>query len=140
MINDQQEEEEEEEEVHTVAHSEKPRLVHVSKLDWTNFSDEQLESIDANVILAADVIYDLTVIEGLVDITRRLIFNSKQKEDVIVYFAITKRNEKTFEFFKEECLRNGMITEDVTATSSHVPIFPYEGRGNVRMYKLSKSY
>jgi predicted nicotinamide N-methyase len=130
----QNEDDDEDEEEQCTSHMNRARLVHVGQLDWTKFSDEQLEAIDANVILAADVIYDRSVIEGLVDVTSRLIFNRNQQ--VVVYFAITKRNADTFEYFKQECLQKRIITEDVTETSKSLSIFPYTGRDQVRMYKL----
>lgn len=135
---DDDDDEEGENENRLVPHRNQPRLVHVSMLDWTNFSDEQLHAIDADVILAADLVYDISVIEDLVKITSRLIFNHKKRKttQIAVYFAITQRNENTFHFFKEQCAQKGIDTEDVTSPLPQ--LFPcYEARDNLRMYKLT---
>jgi predicted nicotinamide N-methyase len=124
-----------EEESDTLLNGNKNRLVHVCHLDWTKFTNEQLESMDPNIILAADVIYDISVIEGLVNLTSKCI----SRKGVIAYFAITKRNEKTFEYFKEQCTQKGIETIDITDPNIG-QFFPYEGRENVQMFQLSLSH
>ena len=119
-------------------HRNEARLVHVAMLDWTKFSDEQLQTMDADIILAADVVYDISVIEALTNVTSRLIFHNRKRKpsDVAVYFAVTKRNENTFAFFKEQCAKRDIFTEEIT--DPELPqLFPYEGRDTIHMFKLS---
>ena len=58
------------------------------------------------------------------------------KENVIVYFAITKRNEKTFEFFKNECIKHKIECKDITDNVKTVSLFKYS-KENVRLYNLT---
>ncbi|RXN02535.1 lysine N-methyltransferase EEF2KMT-like protein [Labeo rohita] len=65
----------------------------VEELDWENVSDEQLQRIQANTIIAADVVYDPDIIACLVRLLSRLLNYKVQEKHPDVYIAST--NDKT---------------------------------------------
>uniref|UniRef100_A0A8C2HU75 Eukaryotic elongation factor 2 lysine methyltransferase n=1 Tax=Cyprinus carpio TaxID=7962 RepID=A0A8C2HU75_CYPCA len=83
----------------------------VEELDWENVSDEQLERIQANTIIAADVVYDPDVIACLVRLLSRLLNCKVQEEHPDVYIASTVRNPKTYDCFKKELGRFHIIND-----------------------------
>ena len=91
--------------------------VFISRLDWTNFNEQQLASLNVDVIIAADVIYDVTVVEGLVHVLSVVMENNPSAK---CYIVVTKRNEKTYALFETECKKRGITSEDITR--DHAPL------------------
>lgn len=102
-------------------------------LDWSNFSEKDVETYDIDMILAADVIYDITVIDMLVNVVS-LCFKRKT---IQCYFVATKRNEKTMDFFEDQCKKHGLVLERVTDQFQIAPIFDYE-RQNISIVQVKQ--
>ena len=75
-------------------------------LEWSEFCHDHLvsedrcsrkEFVDADVLIAADVTYDVSVIEFLVNVIHSFLVTNPLKKEVI--FAITRRNMETFKIF-----------------------------------------
>ncbi|KAI2666334.1 Protein-lysine N-methyltransferase EEF2KMT [Labeo rohita] len=81
----------------------------VEELDWENVSDEQLQRIQANTIIAADVVYDPDIIACLVRLLSRLLNYKVQEKHPDVYIASTVRNPQTYDCFKKELGRFHII-------------------------------
>lgn len=65
--------------------------------DVAVFTDTLKAFSQAHVLIAADVVYDVSVIDHLVNVVRCFLRDSGKSNQVI--FAITKRNKATFELF-----------------------------------------
>jgi predicted nicotinamide N-methyase len=104
---------------------------HVCMLDWSTFTEKDVDTYDIDMILAADVIYDVTVIEMLVNVVD-LCF---KKRDILCYFVATKRNEKTMDFFRENCEKRGLFLKIVTNEFSVQEVFDYE-RQNISIVQI----
>ena len=65
----------------------------------------------ANVLLAADVVYDVDCIPDLVSTVSKFLSQSKVAEDdeKIAIFATTFRNKSTFNLFEEELEKNNVL-------------------------------
>lgn len=62
--------------------------------------------LEADILFAADVIYDITAIDDLIKVVRCFLNESPTSKQAI--FSSTKRHEATFEFFLETIRRHGM--------------------------------
>lgn len=105
----------------------------VEQLDWQTVSDEQLQRIHADTIIAADVVYDPDIISCLVKLLARL-SNCKVQESPDVYIASTVRNPQTYDCFKTELEKAGLkhdIIKDVVTQ-----VFPYNRISTIEMIKI----
>lgn len=115
-------------------HGNPDRSVSVEELDWENVSDEQLQRIGADVVIAADVVYDPDIISCLVRLLAKLL-NCKIKErPPEVYIASTIRNPKTYECFRDDLEKAGLKHLVVTHPVTH--IFPYTRVSAIEMLKI----
>lgn len=85
-------------------------------LEWKSFADPNYKvHVETNsheqtkhpfwkaqVLIAADVIYDVNVIDSLVTVVKRFLTESSHVKEAI--FAVTRRNHKTFSLFLEHLM------------------------------------
>ncbi|KAJ7992020.1 hypothetical protein DPEC_G00274250 [Dallia pectoralis] len=93
--------------------------VSVEDLDWESVTEEQLRVMGANMVIAADVVYDPEVIGCLVKLLSKILrcsANSSSTSDV--YISSTIRNPDTYNSFKQHLANAGIqheiIDEPVT--------------------------
>ncbi|KAK7167625.1 hypothetical protein R3I94_001881 [Phoxinus phoxinus] len=108
--------------------------VNVEELHWENVSEEQLQRIQANTIIAADVVYDPDIIACLVKLLSRLLNCKVQENHPDVYIASTVRNPQTYDCFKEELERAGL--RHVIMKDSVAQVFPYNRASTIEMIKI----
>ncbi|XP_052409013.1 protein-lysine N-methyltransferase EEF2KMT [Carassius gibelio] len=106
----------------------------VEELDWENVSDEQLQRIQADTIIAADVVYDPDIIAGLVRLLSRLLNGKVHEEHPDVYIASTVRNPQTYDCFKKELEMAGL--RHVVMKDSVAHVFPYNRASSIEMIKI----
>ncbi|UJR15261.1 hypothetical protein I4U23_002216 [Adineta vaga] len=73
------------------------KQITIQELDWNHYSTETINSDTYDMVLAADVVYDPSVIENLVKTIRILLQNNKAS---CAYIANAIRNESTYEQFR----------------------------------------
>ncbi|XP_051744040.1 protein-lysine N-methyltransferase EEF2KMT isoform X1 [Ctenopharyngodon idella] len=108
--------------------------VSVEELDWENVSVEQLQRIQANTIIAADVVYDPDVIACLVKLLSRLLNCKVQENHPDVYIVSAVRNPQTYDCFKKELERAGL--RHVIMKDSVTQVFPYNRTSTIEMIKI----
>ncbi len=121
--------------------------IDVDFLDWCQVAEannesspllQRLASID--VILAADVIYDVTVVPQLVTTVRKFMESGPSPKSKVAYFATTYRNEKTFQVFTKE-LEKASIHSTLIHLSPDYHIFPAfyiaSDRDQVKLHKFT---
>ncbi|XP_043091238.1 protein-lysine N-methyltransferase EEF2KMT [Puntigrus tetrazona] len=106
----------------------------VEDLDWENVSDEQLQRIQADTIVAADVVYDPDVIACLVSLLSRILNGRAQEKHPVVYIASTVRNPQTYDCFKKELEIAGL--RHVVVKDTVPQVFPYNRASAIEMIKI----
>ncbi|XP_051988106.1 protein-lysine N-methyltransferase EEF2KMT [Xyrauchen texanus] len=106
----------------------------VEELVWENVPEEQLQRIQANTIIAADVVYDPEIIAGLVRLLTRLLTCNFQESHPDVYIASTIRNLQTYDCFKKELEKAGL--QHVVIKDSVSQVFPYNRESTIEMIKI----
>nr|XP_046270286.1 protein-lysine N-methyltransferase EEF2KMT isoform X3 [Scatophagus argus] len=72
--------------------------VSVEELDWTAATEEQLSEIGADVVIAADVVFDPDIAGSLVKLLSKIL--NRSSPDVLV--CSTVRNQETYGGFKQQ--------------------------------------
>lgn len=99
-------------------------------LEWSEFVDCKrkeetsfcnVEFNTADILIAADVTYDVSVIESLVAVIQSFLLNDPDNKEVI--FAITKRNLNTFDLFLEQ-LKRYQVTSNWIASGEECERLP----------------
>ena len=124
-------------------------------LDWEQFADEgtpvdlslkygAVRISDADVLLAADVVYDWKAIPDLVRTTRRLLLqpNAVATSARKAIFATTYRNKETFDFFECELQKGGISCdyvpkEEMDSLDRIFPCYFIQAREEVRICTMS---
>ncbi|KAG7223199.1 hypothetical protein INR49_015807 [Caranx melampygus] len=76
-----------------------PPTVRVEELDWTQVTEEQLQQIGADTVIAADVVYDPDIVGSLVKLLSKILRCSSAPE---VLICSTIRNPETYSGFKQQ--------------------------------------
>jgi predicted nicotinamide N-methyase len=112
-------------------HGADPAGVQQGYLEWGAFGDpEYVPSNDdekmsqqafegADVLIAADVIYDVKVIDSLVQVIHKFLANNHANKEAIL--AVTKRNMKTFQLFLNSINKQGFVCECLVRDCSTLP-------------------
>jgi predicted nicotinamide N-methyase len=77
----------------------------VAQLDWLDFREEELLCYRPDAIIAADVLYDPSLVDGCIKVISVLL---KHNPACQVYIASTIRNEKTFGHFLSRAHEMGL--------------------------------
>eukprot|EP01063_Lacrimia_lanifica_P001076 TRINITY_DN10508_c0_g1_i1.p1 TRINITY_DN10508_c0_g1~~TRINITY_DN10508_c0_g1_i1.p1 ORF type:complete len:330 (+),score=95.91 TRINITY_DN10508_c0_g1_i1:104-1093(+) len=124
---------------HNIAICDLPHPVDVDILDWVSVQKqdpaalEQIAAYDATCLLAADVVYDVEVVPALSDTFKAFLTLCPSLEHIV--FAVTHRNEKTFQLLLGELLRNGLALQHVEDAPESTA-FIYD-RSLIKMYSLA---
>ncbi|XP_048860502.1 protein-lysine N-methyltransferase EEF2KMT [Brienomyrus brachyistius] len=109
-----------------------PRVA-VEELDWTAVTDERLQELHADTVIAADVVYDPHIISSLVKLLLRLL-RCRVRVPPDIYIASTVRNPDTYDRFKNQLGGAGIRHEVVAGPSSQ--LFPYSRTSQIELIKL----
>eukprot|EP00698_Gefionella_okellyi_P011965 TRINITY_DN3194_c0_g1_i2.p1 TRINITY_DN3194_c0_g1~~TRINITY_DN3194_c0_g1_i2.p1 ORF type:complete len:277 (+),score=45.51 TRINITY_DN3194_c0_g1_i2:211-1041(+) len=82
----------------------------VEQLDWEHCDDAVLGSLCADIIVAADCVYDLDLTVALVRVLDRLL---RMRSGAVAYVASTLRNPPTYEAFRRLLNECGLVVTDV---------------------------
>uniref|UniRef100_UPI0037E74668 protein-lysine N-methyltransferase EEF2KMT isoform X2 n=1 Tax=Semicossyphus pulcher TaxID=241346 RepID=UPI0037E74668 len=104
--------------------------VSVEELDWTVVTEEQIQQIRPDTIIAADVVYDPDLVESLVKLLSKILRCSSPE----VLICSTIRNQETYSGFKQQLERAGISCRVITEPVSHV--FPHNRASSVEMIQL----
>ncbi|XP_035510573.1 protein-lysine N-methyltransferase EEF2KMT isoform X1 [Morone saxatilis] len=107
-----------------------PPSVGVEEVDWTAASEEQLERIGADVVIAADVVYDPDIAGSLVKLLSRILRGSSPE----VFVCSTVRNQETYGGFKQQLDQEGISHRVITDAVGRV--FPYSRDGVIELIQL----
>ncbi|XP_054463133.1 protein-lysine N-methyltransferase EEF2KMT [Anoplopoma fimbria] len=104
--------------------------VGVEEMDWTTATEEQIAQIGADIVIAADVVYDPDVVESLVELLSKILRSSSPE----VFICSTIRNQETYGGFKQQLEEAGIRHHVITGAVSQV--FPYSRVSAIEIIKL----
>ncbi|XP_074552148.1 protein-lysine N-methyltransferase EEF2KMT isoform X2 [Halichoeres trimaculatus] len=108
--------------------------VSVEELDWRAVTQEKIEQIGADVVIAADVVYDPDVVETLVELLSKILKCSSHTVLPEVLICSTIRNQTTYSGFKQQLETSGIRHRVITEPISHV--FPYNRDSDIELIQL----
>ncbi|XP_029945462.1 protein-lysine N-methyltransferase EEF2KMT isoform X2 [Salarias fasciatus] len=107
--------------------------VSVRRLDWTTATEDELREVGADVVIAADVVYDPDVAHSLVELLRLVLTRSSPPPAVLVCCAV--RNPQTYGGFRRQLESRGIQPEVLDGAVSHV--FPYDRLSHMELIRLT---
>ncbi|XP_026217686.1 protein-lysine N-methyltransferase EEF2KMT isoform X3 [Anabas testudineus] len=108
--------------------------VSVEELDWTTVTEEQIKLMEADTVIAADVVYDPEIIEILVKLLSRILkcWSAERLPEILICSTI--RNPETYSSFKQQLEKAGVSHHVITEPIRH--LFPYNRVSSIEMIKL----
>ncbi|XP_052615368.1 protein-lysine N-methyltransferase EEF2KMT isoform X3 [Peromyscus californicus insignis] len=119
-------------ELYTPTDPSSPKVT-VADLDWDEVTAAQLSAFQADVVIAADVLYCGEVTLSLVRVLKMLSACQRMNAPV-VYVAYTIRSQDTGKLFITELERAGIYWEEVPPHAGQ--LFPYEEHSAIVILKL----
>jgi protein-lysine N-methyltransferase EEF2KMT len=111
--------------------------VFVDKLDWLAVTPDQIARYSPDWLLGADIIYDPEVMAALLHVVQ---LSFEHNPALRCLFVVTKRNEKTFELFLNECSRHCVASRNVT---SECPVpdafYSIKDRSGIMLFELTSA-
>ncbi|XP_048817606.1 protein-lysine N-methyltransferase EEF2KMT isoform X5 [Lagopus muta] len=109
-----------------------PKLL-VAELDWGSVTEQQLLALHADVVIAADVVYDPEVTLALIGVLQKF-SSSRADRKPDIYVALTVRNADTYHVFQAELDKAGIRWQIIPAHSSN--IFLHDTQPNMTVLQL----
>ncbi|XP_048176855.1 protein-lysine N-methyltransferase EEF2KMT isoform X2 [Corvus hawaiiensis] len=94
-----------------------PKVI-VAELDWGSVTEKQLLGLRADVVIAADVVYDPEIILVLIGMLQKLSTSRADTKAPEVFIAFTIRNPATYQLFQAELDKVGIRWQMIPAHSS----------------------
>ncbi|XP_031981891.1 protein-lysine N-methyltransferase EEF2KMT isoform X3 [Corvus moneduloides] len=94
-----------------------PKVI-VAELDWGSVTEKQLLGLRADVVIAADVVYDPEIILVLIGMLQKLSTSRADTKAPEVFIAFTIRNPATYQLFQAELDKVGIRWQMIAAHSS----------------------
>ncbi|XP_032087260.1 protein-lysine N-methyltransferase EEF2KMT isoform X2 [Thamnophis elegans] len=104
--------------------------ISVKELDWNLVSKDELAKLQADVILAADVVYDPEVSQHLIGVLQKFPRDGEPE----VYIAFNIRNPDTYHDFQMQLDKVEIGREVVAASWKN--LFPYDQHANIVILRL----
>ncbi|XP_035695097.1 protein-lysine N-methyltransferase EEF2KMT-like isoform X1 [Branchiostoma floridae] len=125
---------------YTGNHPWETRLVQGSKmsvmcLDWASVTQEELQSLAPDVIIASDVVFDNELVEYFVSLLLKAMHPPPGgRSGPVAYVASTIRNQDTYDFYVRKLEEAGICSEDLSLGSTAV--FFYDRQQTMKIHKL----
>ncbi|KAJ7420246.1 Protein-lysine N-methyltransferase EEF2KMT [Pitangus sulphuratus] len=94
-----------------------PKVI-VAELDWGSVTEEQLGGVQADVVIAADVVYDPEIILALIGMLQKLPSSRADRKAPEVFIAFAIRNPRTSHLFQAELDKVGIRWQIIPAHSN----------------------
>ncbi|XP_063027369.1 protein-lysine N-methyltransferase EEF2KMT isoform X1 [Melospiza melodia melodia] len=94
-----------------------PKVI-VAELNWGSVTEKQLLPLRADVVIAADVVYDPEIIVALIEMLQKLSTSRADRKAPEVFIASTIRNPATYQLFQAELDKAGIRWQVIPAHSS----------------------
>ncbi|KAM8934615.1 protein-lysine N-methyltransferase EEF2KMT [Pelodytes ibericus] len=107
----------------------------VIELDWESVTEKQLLNLQADVVIASDVVYDPEIIILLSKILHKIFSCIKGEKMVEVFIASTIRNPETYNFFQTSLGESGLNWQVIPAPKKNH--FSYDINYSVEILKIT---
>ncbi|XP_078690806.1 protein-lysine N-methyltransferase EEF2KMT-like isoform X2 [Branchiostoma floridae x Branchiostoma belcheri] len=107
----------------------------VMSLDWSSVTQEELQSLAPDVIIASDVVFDNELVEYFVALLLKALHPAPgRRNSPVAYIASTIRNQDTYDFYVRKLEEAGICREDLSLGSTAV--FFYDRQQTLKIHKL----
>ncbi|XP_035695099.1 protein-lysine N-methyltransferase EEF2KMT-like isoform X3 [Branchiostoma floridae] len=104
-------------------------------LDWASVTQEELQSLAPDVIIASDVVFDNELVEYFVSLLLKAMHPPPGgRSGPVAYVASTIRNQDTYDFYVRKLEEAGICSEDLSLGSTAV--FFYDRQQTMKIHKL----
>eukprot|EP00058_Branchiostoma_floridae_P009921 XP_002595409.1 hypothetical protein BRAFLDRAFT_69239 [Branchiostoma floridae] len=104
-------------------------------LDWASVTQEELQSLAPDVIIASDVVFDNELVEYFVLLLLKALRPPPGgRNGPVAYVASTIRNQDTYDFYVRKLEEAGICSEDLSLGSTAV--FFYDRQQTMKIHKL----
>ncbi|XP_044161042.1 protein-lysine N-methyltransferase EEF2KMT isoform X2 [Bufo gargarizans] len=117
--------------------SEDPKTVSVMELDWESITEQQLLNLEADVVIASDVVYDPEIVTSFTRVLKKLFHCTKAGNKLDVFVASTIRNPDTYRLFQAALDDTGIRWQ--VLPDHKRSIFAYDKNCTVQILKLTLS-
>ncbi|CAN2391126.1 methyltransferase activity [Pristimantis euphronides] len=87
-------------EEHSGTRRNRETAISVIELDWESVKEEQLLYLDADVVIASDVVYDPEIVASFSKVLKKLFHCTRAGKNLDVFVASTIRNPETYRLFQ----------------------------------------
>uniref|UniRef100_A0A6J0ULK2 Protein-lysine N-methyltransferase EEF2KMT n=1 Tax=Pogona vitticeps TaxID=103695 RepID=A0A6J0ULK2_9SAUR len=106
----------------------------VAEIDWDQVKKERLAELGADVVIAADVVYDPELIRSLIGVLQKLSMGNDGGKAPEVYIAFAIRNPETYHCFQAELAKVGIAWQTVPGPQKN--LFSYDQHANICILRL----
>ncbi|XP_063790310.1 protein-lysine N-methyltransferase EEF2KMT isoform X2 [Pseudophryne corroboree] len=110
-------------------------LLSVIELDWETATEEQLSHLEADVVIATDVVYDPEIVLSFSNVLKKLFQSTKVGKSLEVFVASTIRNSETYILFHTTLDEAGLRWQVLPEHKKR--IFAYDTSCPVEILKLT---
>ncbi|XP_061556974.1 protein-lysine N-methyltransferase EEF2KMT isoform X1 [Phycodurus eques] len=108
--------------------------VSVEELDWMDVTEQRLNDISADVVIAADVVYDPDVVAVLVQLLSKILRQRGCRVPAEVFICSTVRNPRTYAGFKHNLSDAGIGHRVMSGAVKRV--FEYSRESEIELVQL----
>ncbi|XP_075035955.1 protein-lysine N-methyltransferase EEF2KMT isoform X2 [Mixophyes fleayi] len=106
----------------------------VIQLDWESITDQKLSHLEADVVIATDVVYDPEIVISFSKVLKKLFQCTKFGKNLEVFVASTIRNSETYRLFQTTLDEAGLSWQVITNHKKR--IFAYDTNCTVELLKV----
>lgn len=110
-------------------------VLSVTELDWESVTEQQLLSLDADLVLASDVVYDPEIVTSFSKVLKKLFHYTKAGKNLEVFVASTIRNPETYRLFQTTLDDTGLRWQVIPGHTRN--IFSYDKNCTVQILKVT---
>ncbi|XP_056393037.1 protein-lysine N-methyltransferase EEF2KMT [Hyla sarda] len=123
------------EEEHSVTSENPTTLLSVTELDWESVTEQQLLNLDADLVIAADVVYDPEIVTTFTKLLKQLFHYTKAGKKMEILVASTIRSPETYRLFQRTLDDTGLRWQVLPDHKRN--IFAYDRNCTVQILKVT---
>ncbi|KAM3917608.1 protein-lysine N-methyltransferase EEF2KMT [Leptodactylus fuscus] len=110
-------------------------VLSVTELDWESVTEQELVNLEADLVIASDVVYDPEILTSFSRVLKKLFHCTKAGNNLEVYVASTIRNPETYRLFQTTLDNTGLSWQ--VLPDHKKTLFVYDKNSTVQILKLT---